>query len=116
MSKHYFNRVGGADFHKVSGSESRPDLLLQTDFNETYYSVFSQAQQQLYRVNERSLGSIHRARANSCPDIVRQLDRDYDELSNINWKYTTAHEGFIQLPTTLKMIRKLKQHPYSHYM
>ena len=44
LSNHDFDRVAGADFHNVSGSESRPDLSLQTDFNETYYSVFSQAQ------------------------------------------------------------------------
>ena len=50
LSNHDFDRVAGADFHNVSGSESRPDLSLQTDFNETYYSVFSQAQRQVYRV------------------------------------------------------------------
>ena len=44
LSNHDFDRVAGADFHNISGSESRPDLSLQTDFNETYYSVFSQAQ------------------------------------------------------------------------
>ena len=70
LSNHDFDRVAGADFHNISGSESRPDLSLQTDFNETYYSVFSQAQRQVYRVTERSLGRLHRDRANSCPDIV----------------------------------------------
>ena len=35
-----FRNVSGPDFHNVSGTESRPDLSLQTDFNETYYSVF----------------------------------------------------------------------------
>ena len=44
LSNHDFDRVAGADFHNVSGSESRPNLSLQTDFNETYYSMFSQAQ------------------------------------------------------------------------
>ena len=44
LSNHDFDIVAGADFHNVLGSESRPDLSLQTDFNETYYSVFSQAQ------------------------------------------------------------------------
>ena len=43
LSNHNFDRVAGPDFHNVSGTESRPDLLLQTDFNDTYYSVFSQA-------------------------------------------------------------------------
>ena len=92
LSNHDFDRVAGPDFHNVSGTESRPDLSLQTDFNETYYSVFSQAQCQVYRVTERSLGRLHKDRANSCPDIVQQLNRDFDHLSNSNWKYTTAHE------------------------
>ena len=54
LANHNFDRVVGPDFHNVSGTESRPDLSLQTDFNETYYSVFSQAQRQVYRVTERS--------------------------------------------------------------
>ena len=70
LSNHDFDRVAGADFHNVSDLESRPDLSFQTDFNETYYSVFSQAQRQVYRVTERSVGRLHRDRANSCPDIV----------------------------------------------
>ena len=92
LSNHNFDRVAGPDFHNVSGAESRPDLSLQTDFNDTYYSMFSQAQRQVYRVNERSLGRLHRDRANSCPDIVQQLNRDSDHFSNSNWRYTTAHE------------------------
>ena len=44
LSTHDFDRVSGTDFHNVSGLESRADLSLQTDFNETYYSVYSQAQ------------------------------------------------------------------------
>ena len=92
LSNHDLDRVAGPDFHNVSGTESRPDLSLQTDFNETYYSVFSQAQHQVYRVTERSLGRLRKDRANSCPDIVQQLNRDFDHLSNSNWKYTTAHE------------------------
>ena len=83
LSNHNFDRVAGADFHSISGAESRPDLSLQTDFNETYYSVFSQAQRQVHRVTERSVGRLHRDRANSCPDIV-QLNRDVDDLSNSN--------------------------------
>ena len=67
-------------------------MSLQTDFSETYYSVYSQAQRQVTRVTERSLGRFHRDGANSCPDIVRHLDRDFDQLSNSNWKYTMAHE------------------------
>ena len=56
------------------------------------YSVFSQAQRQVYRVNERSLGRLRNDRANSCPDIVQQLNRDFDHFSNSNWRYTTANE------------------------
>ena len=48
LSNHDFDRVAAPDFHNVSGTESRPDLLLQTDFNDTYYSMFSQAQHQVY--------------------------------------------------------------------
>ena len=92
LSYHDFDRVSGPYFHNVSGTESRPDLLLQTDFNDTYYSVFSQAQCQVYRVTERSVGRLHRDRANSCPDIVQQLNRDFDYFSNSNWRYTTADE------------------------
>ena len=102
LSNHDFDRVAGADFHNVSGSESRPDLSLQTDFNETYYSVFSQAQRQVYRVTERSLGRLRRDRANSCPDIVQQLNRDFDDLSNSNLRYTTAHEQLYPNPHYLR--------------
>ena len=102
LSNHDFDRVAGADFHNISGSESRPDLSLQTDFNEMYYSVFSQAQRQVYRVTERSVGRLRRDRANSCPDIVQQLNRDFDHLSNSNWRYTTAHEQFYLDPYYLK--------------
>ena len=98
LSNHDFDRVAGPDFHNVSGTESRPDLLLQTDFNDTYYSMFSQAQRQVYRVTERSLGRLRRDRANSCPDIVQQLNRDFDHFSNSNWRYTTAHERFYPDP------------------
>ena len=102
LSNHNFDRVAGADFHNISGSEGRPDLSLQTNFNETYYSVFSQAQLQVYRVTERSVGRLCRDRTNSCPDIVQQLNRDFDHLSNSNWRYTTAHERFYPDPYYLK--------------
>ena len=98
LSNHNFDRVAGPDFHNVSGAESRPDLSLQTDFNDTYYSVFSQAQRQVYRVTERSLGKLHKDRANSCPDIVQQLNRDCEHFSTSNWRYTTAHERFYPDP------------------
>ena len=92
LANHDFDRVVGPDFHNVSGTESRPDLSLQTDFNETYYSVISQAQCQVYRVTERSFRKLRKDRANSCPDIVQQLNRDFDHFSNSNWRYTTANE------------------------
>ena len=86
LANHDFDRVVGPDFNNVSGAESRPDLSLQTDFNDTYYSVFSQAQRQVYRVNERSFSKLRQDRANSCPDIVQQLHRDNDRLANSNWR------------------------------
>ena len=86
LANHDFDRVVGPDFHNVSGAESRPDLSLQTDFNDTYYSVFSQAQRQVYRVTERSFSKLRKDRANSCPDIVQQLHRDTDHLANSNWR------------------------------
>ena len=92
LANHDFDRVVGPDFHNVSGTEGRPDLSIQTDFNETYYSMFSQAQHQVYRVTERSLGRLRKDRANSCPDIVQELNRDLDYLSSSNWRNTTAHE------------------------
>ena len=92
LANHDFDRVVGPDFHNISGTESRPDLSLQTDFNETYYSVFSQAQRQVYRVTERLFRKLCKDRANSCPDIVQQLNKDFDHFSNSNWRYITANE------------------------
>ena len=88
LANHDFDRVVGPDFYNVSGAESRPDLSIQTDFNDTYYSVFSQAQCQVYRVTERSFSKLRKDRANSCPDIVQQLHRDIDHLAPGNWRYT----------------------------
>ena len=102
LANHDFDRVVGPDFHNVSGTESRPDLSLQTDFNETYYSVFSQAQCQVYRVTERSFRKLHKDRANSCPDIVQQVNRDFDHFSNSNWRYTTANEPVYPDPYLFK--------------
>ena len=102
LANHDFDRVVGADFHNVSGTESRPDLSLQTDFNDTYYSVFSQAQCQVYRVTERSFRKLRKDRANSCPDIVQQLNRDSDDFSNSNWRYMTANEPVYPDPYYLK--------------
>ena len=102
LANHDFDRVAGPDFHNVSGTDSRPDLSLQTDFNETYYSVFSQAQHQVYRVTERSFSKLRKDRANSCPDIVQLSNRDSDHFSTSNWRYTTANEPVYPNPYYLK--------------
>ena len=90
--------VVGPDFHNVSGAESRPDLSLQTDFNDTYYSVCSQAQRQVYRVTERSLNKLCKDKANSCPDIVQQLHRDTDRLANSKWKKYQFYKNSLPRP------------------
>ena len=102
LANYDFDRVVGPDFHNISGTDSRPDLSLQTDFNETYYSVFSQAQRQVYRVTERSFNKLRKDRANSCPGIVQQLNRDLDNFTNSNWRYTTANEPVYPYPYNLK--------------
>ena len=113
LANHDFDRVVGPDFHNVSGAESRPDLSLQTDFNETYYSVFSQAQRQVYRVTERSLNKLRKDRANSCPDIVQLLHRDSDHFS-IGDTLLLTNQCTPTLPT-LKTINRLEQRSSTHY-
>ena len=98
LSNHNFDRVAGADLHNVSGPdlhsvsgpESRPDLSLQTDLNETYYSVYSQSQRQVYRVTKRALDKIPRQRANSCPELIVQLNKEGDETVDRPSRYYTA--------------------------
>ena len=90
LSNHDFDRVAGADLHSISGPESRPDLLQQTDLNETYYSVYSQSQRQVYRVTKRSLDRIHRERANSCPELIVQLNKEGEEIVDRASMYYTA--------------------------
>ena len=102
LANHDFDRVVGPDFHNVSDAESRPDLSLQTDFNDTYYSVFSQAQRQVYRVTERSFRKLRKDRANSCPDTVQQLDKDFEHFYNSNGRYTTANEPIYPDPYLFK--------------
>ena len=102
LANHDFDRVVGPDFHNVSGTDGRPDLSMQTDFNETYYSVFSQAQRQVHRVTVRLLGRLRKGRVNSCPDTVQELNRDSDICSASNWRYTTAHERLYPDPYYLK--------------
>ena len=109
LAYHDFDRVVGPDFHNISGTESRPDLSLQADFNETYYSVFSQAQCQVYRATERSFCKLRKDRANSCPDIVQQLNRDFDHsLIATGDTLLLMNQATLTL-TCLKMTSRLKQ-------
>ena len=85
-----FHNVSGADFHNVSGSDSRPDLSVNADLNETFYSVYSQAQRQVFRVTQRSFGHLDKNKAKSCPDIASPVDRESKDLTDSNWQYTTA--------------------------
>ena len=48
------------------------------------------------------LGRLRKDRANSCPDIVQQLNRESDHFSNSNWRYTTATEKVYPDPYYLK--------------
>ena len=106
LSNHDFDRVAGADLHRVSGPdlhsvsgpdlhsisgpESRPNLSLQTDLNETYYSVYSQSQRQVYRVTKRALDKLQRRRANSCPELIVQLNKEGEETIDRPSRYYTA--------------------------
>ena len=90
LSNHDFDRVAGAHLRSVSGPESRPNLSLQTDLNETYYSVYSQSQRQVDRVTKRSLDRIHRERANSCPELIIQLNKEGEETLDRASRYYTA--------------------------
>ena len=115
LSNHDFDRVVGPDFHNVSGAESRPDLSLQTDFNDTYYSVFSQAQRQVYRVTERSLSKLRKDRANSCPDIVQQLHRETDRLATSKWKHFNSLHQCTQTITGIETTNRPKQIYKTYY-
>ena len=103
LTNHNFDRVAGADLYTVSGAQNRPNLSVQTDLNETYYSVFSQAQRQVYRVTERSLGRIRKDKTNSCPDLVQAVHRELTDLSNSNWRYIAAHELSENAPQLFKL-------------
>ena len=54
--------------------------------------MFSQAQRQVYRITKRSLDRIKRARANSCPDLIVQVNRELKANSDSCLRYTTAQE------------------------
>ena len=101
LSNHDFDRVAGADLHSVSGPDSGPNLSTLTDLNETYYSVFSQAQQQALRVTERSLSRFRRDRANSCPNLAHHIDRELNGSLENNSHYMAAYERIYPLPNCL---------------
>ena len=50
----------------------------------------------------RSFRKLRKDRANSCPDIVQQLNRDFDHFPNSNWRYTTANEPVYPDPYLFK--------------
>ena len=102
LLNHDFDRVAGADLHSVSAQDSRPDLSAFTDLNETYCSVFSQAQRQALRVTERSVGRFHRNRANSCPNLAYYAYRDLNGSLDNNSHYMTAYDRFQPLPNYLR--------------
>ena len=52
----------------------------------------------MYRVTERSLDRIKRDRANSCPNLGLQVNKEFGEPSNSYWGYTTAHEHVNPVP------------------
>ena len=98
LSNHDFDRVAGTDFHNVSAAESQPDVSVNADFNDTFYSVYSQAQRQAFRVTQRSFGQLDKKKAKSCPDIASPIDREFEDLTNSNWQYQTAHETIPPIP------------------
>ena len=57
LTNHDFDRVTGKDFDSISGADldPRPEQLLHTDLNDTYYSIFSQAQRRVARIVQESL-------------------------------------------------------------
>ena len=89
LSNHDFDRVVGTDFHNVSASDSRPDLSVNVDLNETFYSVYSQAQRQAHRVTQQSFGQLDKNKAKSCPDIASPVDREFTNLTDSNWQYNS---------------------------
>ena len=90
LSNHNFDRVVGTDFCNVSAPECRQDLSIHTDLNNTFYSVFLQAQRQAFRVTKRSFSNLDRQKTKSCPDITSLVDREFEDPSNSNWQYTTV--------------------------
>ena len=111
LSNHDFDRVVGVDFHNVAGSDSRPDLSINVDLNETFYSVYSQAQRQAFRVTERSFGQLAKNKTRSCPDIASPVDREFEDLTNSNWQYTTARDFIPPLPPYPKTDRIIQTDP-----
>ena len=111
LSNHDFDRVAGIDFHNVAAADSRPDLSVNADLNETFYSVYSQAQRQAFRVTQRSFGQLDKHRAKSCPDIASPIDREFEDLANSNWQYTTARDQLPPIPPFPKTNQQTQTDP-----
>ena len=60
--------------------------------------MYSQAQRQAFRVTQRSFGQLEKNKTRSCPDIASPVDREFEDLTNSNWQYTTARDFIPPLP------------------
>ena len=105
LSNYNSDRVAGADFHSISGTERHPDLSLYSDLDDTYYSVYLQSQRQVTRLVTRALDKAEAqsrlARSLSCPDLALGIEKESEDLSNSNWQYITAREGLFTVPKHL---------------
>ena len=73
-------------------------MSIHTDLNDTFYSVYSQAQRQASRITQHLFGCLDRKKTKSCPDIVSPVDRAFEDPSNSNWQYTTAWDKVPPIP------------------
>ena len=57
LFNHDFDRVAGTNLDSISGAnvDPRPEQSLHTDLNDTYYSIFSQAQRRVARIVQESV-------------------------------------------------------------
>ena len=49
-------------------------------------------------MTQRSFGQLDRYKAKSCPDIASPIDREFADLTNSNWQYTTARDYLPPIP------------------
>ena len=61
-------------------------------------------------MTERSLGRRRRVRANLCPDIVQQIDREFEDLSRNNTHYSTEHLHPILCHPTIDQYTQTRLH------